>query len=69
MSFEIQIFEVFTVEGGTNTYTVIAGDKWKRLETIVERVPFEEALIAAKKAVDNLTKRRLHEHSGTRLQH
>ena len=57
MSFEIQIFEVLTPDGGTNTYTVMAGDKWKRLETIVEGVPFEEALIAAKKAVDNLTQK------------
>ena len=54
MAFEIQIFEVFTATGGTGTYTVIAGDKWKKLNTIVEQVSLHEAIAAAKKVTQEL---------------
>ena len=54
MGFEIQIFEVSTATGGTGTYTVMAGDKWKVLETIVEEVTFHEAMDAAKKALEQV---------------
>ena len=54
MGFEIQIFEVSTATGGTGTYTVMAGNKWKKLETIVEQASFEEAIAAVKKVTDGL---------------
>ena len=54
MGFEIQIFEVSTAIGGTGTYTVMAGDKWKKLETVVEEVTFDEAIDAVKKAVEGI---------------
>lgn len=54
MGFEIQIFEVSTATGGTGTYTVMAGDKWKKLETVVEEVTFDEAIDAVKKAVEGI---------------
>ena len=54
MGFEIQIFEVSTATGGTGTYTVMAGDKWKKLETVVEEVAFDEAIDAVKKAVEGI---------------
>jgi len=54
MGFEIQIFEVSTATGGTGTYTVMAGDKWKKLETVVEEVTFNEAIAAVKKTVEGI---------------
>jgi hypothetical protein len=54
MGFEMQIFEVSTTAGGTGTYTVLAGDKWKVLKTIAEEVTFDEAMNAAKKALDQV---------------
>ncbi len=54
MGFEMQIFEVSTATGGTGTYTVMAGDKWKVLKTIVKEVTFDEAMNAAKKALDQV---------------
>lgn len=54
MGFEIQIFEVSTATGGTGTYTVMAGDKWKKLETVVQEVTFDEAVSAAKKAIEEV---------------
>ena len=54
MGFEIQIFEVSTATGGTGNYTVMAGDKWKKLETVVEEVTLDEAIDAVKKAVEGI---------------
>ena len=54
IAFEVQLFEVNTASGGTNTYTVMAGDRWKVLEAIAEEVTFAEAVEAAKKALDKI---------------